>query len=95
MLILDKNKINLLGEYGFKKEIRKDGSDYYIFNKSFYIEGYVGNNFNCGKIIIRNPSLANLDILYKLIKENIIVYIPTPKDTRNPYALKNRIKGEN
>lgn len=94
MLILDKNKVNLLLENGFKKETREDGSDYYVFNKSFYIEGYLGNNFNCGKIIMRNPSLANLDILYKLIKDNIIIYIENPKNSRNPYELKNKIKAE-
>ena len=91
MWILDKNKENLLKNFGGIKEIREDGSCYYDFGKSFYIEGYEGNNFNCGKIMIRSITLNNQDIIYKLIKENIIICVENPVNVRSPKELKEKI----
>lgn len=95
MVILDKLKEDQLLNYGFKKEIRKDESYYYILSKTFFIEGFNSKAFNNGKITMRNFSMASSDILYDLIKNDIVKKVNTPKSVTSLTQISEILNKEN
>lgn len=83
MVILNKAKENELLNYGFTKEKRNDESYYYSYSKSFYIEGFNSKKFNNGKIVLANFSMINADLIYELIKHDILKKVDTPESVTN------------
>ena len=94
MLILNKEKEYLLTEkYNFVKEIRKfDDSYFYKTGKSFAIEG-----FDCkkeernGRLYISSFSFENQDIIYDLIKDEILLKTENYIKISEKKKLENRI----
>lgn len=94
MLILNKEKEHLLIEkYNFVKEIRKfDDSYYYKTGKSFFIEGFgCKKNERDGRIFISSFSFENQDIIYDLIKDEILLKTENYIKISEKKKLENRI----
>lgn len=87
MLILNKEKENELIKYGFEKNFRSfDDSYYFKLGKGFTIEGFKSNKtYNLGKITMSSLSTQNQDVIYELIKNDILIKIENPKNLTSPF----------
>ena len=84
MLKLNEEKENELIKYGFEKNFRGfDNSYYFQLGKSFTIEGFGSNKeHNKGLISIYSFSRQNQDVVYELIKNDILVKVENPTKTK-------------
>lgn len=97
MLILNKEKENELIKYGFEKNFRGfDDSYYYKLGKSFTIEGFgTSKEYHKGLISMYSFSRQNQDIVYELIKNDILVKVENPTKTTQQLEkerMENKIK---
>lgn len=97
MLKLNKEKENELIKYGFEKEIRIfDNSYYFKLGKSFTIEGFGSSKeYHKGLISMYSFSRQNQDIVYELIKNDILVKVENPTKTTQQLEkeeMKNKIQ---
>ena len=78
MLKLNEEKEYLLMNYGFEPHTNVEGNVYYKHNKCKGISIFSSD----GKVIIYSCSAKLLDILYDLIKDDIIIKIPEEDKTK-------------
>lgn len=97
MLKLNKEKENELIKYGFEKDVRNyDNSYYFKFGKNFFIEGFASKKENNnGYISMSSFSKQNQDVVYELIKNDILVKVENPTKTKQQLEkerMENKIK---
>lgn len=92
MLILNKEKENLLVEkYGFQAEKSFNGGIYYLYGGlTIYGASYQGKS-NL-KIKANSLSVAVQNILYKLIRDEVLLCIEETESVSEMIKLKNHIK---
>ena len=90
MLVLNKDKEYLLEEkFNFLKE-KGYGNCFYSLNKGFFIYSYNSDALP-GKVCIYSVSKINQDILYDLIKEDVLIKIPNEDKQAKIMKLENQI----
>ena len=90
MLILDKNKENLLvSKYGFEEHNSYGGYKYYTFG-SVTIWGITENLKNAYAVYSASFSKNTQDIIYTLIMDKVLINISGNKSSE--WVLKNRIR---
>ena len=94
MLILNKEKENLLvEEYGFQAERSFDGGIYYLTKNgrlTIYGASYQGKNRL--KVKANSLSVEVQNILYKLIKDEVLLCVKETESISEIVKLKNHIK---
>lgn len=92
MLILNREKENLLVEkYGFEAEKSYNGGIYYLFGGlTIYGASYQGKS-NL-KIKANSLSVVVQNMLYRLIRDEVLLCIEETESVNEMLKLKNRIK---
>lgn len=91
MLILNEDKEDLLvDKYKFKKEHTVTGEAYYNYQKCLTI--YSFSHRYEGKINVYSGSKALQDILFDLIKDDILIKVPNFNKDEKIFKLKTRIR---
>lgn len=92
MLLLDKEKECELEKYGFEKVANIIGGNYYNFGKSLTIYGSNYGLKNNLKIQISSNAKEMQDVLYDLIKNDVLIKVENPKKEKKKSDLELRIE---